>query len=270
VIKSDANHIILANNSSAPSIPYWTIVETGAQYKGDSVKVYLGFAYTYHIKMLITGKGGLDSTTKSFTIAANDPDLCADGSVQGFLSGCTSRQWRLLQDADALGVGPGEGDISWWSNTADDVTTGRPCTFNDLFTFKMSGSLIPVNNFLYDDKGDYFTEDYLGPANGSCAAESTLTGAQAAWGANTTGFAYQIIPNAGTHPDLGQLKLIGTGAHIALPKVQNEGQITSGPVSATLIYNIIDTAHNASGNAVLTLSIESPAGTWWRIKLSTN
>jgi PKD repeat protein len=266
VMNTDANNVVLINHSSTSSIPYWTVVESGAKYTGDSAKVYFGFASTYHVQLTVVGKGGIDSVTKPITIQTNDPDLCAPGTMQGFVSGCTQKQWRLLQDAAALGVGPNEGDVSWWSNALSDVTAGRPCTFNDVFIFKLGLG----NNFWYNDLGDYYTEDYEGPSNWSCADESTLSGAQKAWGTDTTDFSYQIVANAGTHPNLGQLKLNGTGAHLALPKVQNGGQVSSGPVSNALIYNIIDTAHDASGNSILTVSIESPAGTWWRMKLSTN
>jgi hypothetical protein len=266
VVKVDANHIILANSSSTASIPYWSVTETHSSYNGDSAKIYLGIAGTYHVKLLVMGKGGMDSTTQTVTIVTNDPNLCAPGTIQGFLSGCTQNKWRLFQGAGALGVGPAEGDVSWWSNPASDVTTGRPCTFNDEFTFILGLG----NNFKYDDKGDYYTEDYEGPSNWSCADESTLSGPQKAWGSNTTDFSYQLVPNAGTHPGLGQLQLNGLGAHLALPKVQNAGQITSGPAASSLKYNIIDTAHDVSGNRILTLSIYTNDNVWWRLKLSTN
>lgn len=262
----DANHVMLVNNSSEPSIPYWTVKETGAKYSGDSAKLYFGFASTYNISLTVTGKGGIDSITKPVVIQSNDPNLCAPGTVQGFLSGCTEKNWRLLQGAGALGVGPNEGDISWWNNALSDVTTGRPCTFNDEFTFKLGLG----TNFLYNDLGDYYTEDYEGPSNWSCAGDNTLSGIQKAWGTDTTDFSYQIVQGAGTHPGLGELKLIGTGAHIALPKVQDGGQYPAGPVSGSITYNITDTAHDASGHSLLTLSIQSPAGTWWQMILSTN
>jgi hypothetical protein len=264
IVNKDVNNIILVNKSSTASIPYWTVVESGANYTGDSAKVYFGFAGTYHVKETIVSHGGIDTLTKAVTIASNDPNLCAAGTMQGFLSGCTQTKWRLLQAANALGCGPSEGDVSWWGNAASDVTTARPCTFNDEFTFILGLG----NNFKYDDKGDYYTEDYEGPANWSCAADNTLSGAQVAWGTNTTSFSYQLLSGDASHP-LGYLKLSGTGAHIALPKVQNQGQITSGPAASSITYNIIDTA-TVGGYKQMKLSIYSNDGVWWRMIISTN
>ena len=41
-----------------------------------------------------------------------------------------SGTWKLAPIAGALGVGPGPGDYSWWSNNEGDVTT-RACLFDD-------------------------------------------------------------------------------------------------------------------------------------------
>ncbi|MFT3902485.1 MAG: hypothetical protein QM727_04900 [Niabella sp.] len=268
IINKDGNNLILANNSSSPSIPYWTIVETGAKFSGDSAKVYLGFAGTYHIKQTITSKGGIDEATKEVTIASTDPKVCADGTVQGFLSGCSEKTWRLLQAAGALGVGPSEADpASWWASNADDVTTGRPCAFNDKYTFALDSR----GTFKYDNGGDYWS-DAIGTANNSCQSNSTLSGDQAAWGSNDTDFAYMLLPGDANHP-LGYLRVTGRGAHIGLEKVQNTAQSATPATSVT--YNIADTA-TVNGHQRLTLTImsknsPSDAGeVWWRFILSTN
>ena len=38
--------------------------------------------------------------------------------------------WKLAQQAGALAVGPNQGDGSWWSNSANDLTV-RDCFFDD-------------------------------------------------------------------------------------------------------------------------------------------
>ena len=47
--------------------------------------------------------------------------------------------WSLKKAAGSLGVGPSKGDISWWSSSADDVTT-RACLFDDEYVFNADGS----------------------------------------------------------------------------------------------------------------------------------
>ena len=51
--------------------------------------------------------------------------------------------WALAQQAGALGVGPNQGDTSWWSNSADDLTA-RACLFDDTITFNADNSYVQV------------------------------------------------------------------------------------------------------------------------------
>ncbi|MBM3430976.1 MAG: hypothetical protein FJX99_08335, partial [Bacteroidetes bacterium] len=48
--------------------------------------------------------------------------------------------WRLAPAAGSLGVGPDQGNISWWSNGAADVTT-RACLFDDSIKFEANGTM---------------------------------------------------------------------------------------------------------------------------------
>src|SRR5699024_10163750 len=59
----DANTIILVNKTNMPSIAYWS-TSNGQSAKGDSAKIHFIFKGTYTVKLLVSGHGGLDSTTK--------------------------------------------------------------------------------------------------------------------------------------------------------------------------------------------------------------
>jgi len=47
--------------------------------------------------------------------------------------------WKIAPQAGALGVGPTQGNISWWSNSVADLTT-RVCFFDDKYVFNEDGS----------------------------------------------------------------------------------------------------------------------------------
>jgi len=47
--------------------------------------------------------------------------------------------WKLAPIAQALAVGPAQGDFSWWANGAGDVST-RACLFDDQFVFHADGT----------------------------------------------------------------------------------------------------------------------------------
>ena len=49
--------------------------------------------------------------------------------------------WKLAQQAGALAVGPNQGDGSWWSNSANDLTV-RACFFDDSITFDANGNMM--------------------------------------------------------------------------------------------------------------------------------
>ena len=51
--------------------------------------------------------------------------------------------WKLAPVAGALGVGPSQGDISWWASDETTVTE-RACLFDDIYRFGADGSFANV------------------------------------------------------------------------------------------------------------------------------
>jgi len=47
--------------------------------------------------------------------------------------------WRLAPESGAFGVGPARDDVSWFSSSADDLTT-RACLFDDEYIFSEDGT----------------------------------------------------------------------------------------------------------------------------------
>ena len=78
---------------------------------------------TYNIT--VTASNGMESETYSA------PNVTLGIGILG--------SWSIAAEAGALGVGPAQGDISWWSNSEQDVTT-RACFFDDTFVFGADGS----------------------------------------------------------------------------------------------------------------------------------
>lgn len=254
---TNPNNITLVNKSSTASIPYWRIGNSSTFITGDSAKTSFVFAGTYSVTLFVASQGGLDSVTKSITIAQSDPTACV-GTQLGFITSCTAKKWKLDPDAAAYKVGPGPNDGSWWSSGVGDVSA-RSCEFNDEYTFSFNAN----QTFTYDNKGDFFGDGYLGNNTGSCQPSSNYTAAQAPWGSGT--FKYSFQPNAGLN-HLGQLTVIGLGAHIGLQKVRNGGEVTSGPATS-ITYDVLAATHNAAGYDLLTLGVDIGGGAWWTFRL---
>ncbi len=151
-------------------------------------------------------------------------------------------KWKLDGEG-AAGVGPAEGDTSWWSADAAAVTL-RDCWFDDVYEFNADGSF---RNILGDET---WLEPFQGVTGETC-------GAPVAPHDGSNGAIYQYDEDAGT------LTLSGTGAHIGLAKVVNGEELASpGAAPSSITYNVA----TLDGDN-LTVNIEAAADNWWQFNL---
>lgn len=155
-----------------------------------------------------------------------------------------SGTWQVAPEAESLGVGPGQGDISWWAIDAAGVTD-RACYYDDTYVFGDNGSFMNV----------------LG----------TETWVEAWQGIESDGCGIPVAPHDGSNAatfifdeGAGTLTLFGVGAYLGIPKANNAGELSSpddAPESITYIVELQD-----DGNTMI-VDIEAGAGVWWRYKL---
>jgi len=257
---SDANTFILVNKSNQPSIPYWTL-NTGQKLSGDSTKVNFVFKGDYDVTLLVAGQGGTSTVTRKINVAQNDPTACNPSNPLGFIAGCTQKKWKLNPEAGAYKVGEGAGNGNWWSSGAGDVT-GRSCEFNDEYIFTFDA----VGTFVYDNKGDFYGDGYLGNATNGCEPNSNLNATQSLWASGN--FKFTVVKDKGVN-GLGQLTVTGKGAHIGLQKVHNGGETTSGPAKDFITYDILEMTQNAGGQGYDILKVGTNIGGagWWTFTL---
>jgi hypothetical protein len=256
----DSNSVTLISTTPGASIPYWVIPSTGQTLKGDSAAVRFTFAGTYSVQLLADGQGGIDSVTKQVTINQNDPNAC-NGTVIGFLTGCGAKNWMLAPIGAAEGVGPAMGNTSWWGNGASEPTGDRSCDWDDIWTFNFNAQ----QTMVYNNNGTFYTNGAEGNEGLSgaytCDVNSDLPANQAAWASGN--FTYQIVPNAGVN-GLGQITLVGVGAHIGLPEEANNAVLTSASVSS-VTYDIVSMTPDGggAGHDQLVLGIDAGGGVYW-------
>ncbi len=137
------------------------------------------------------------------------------GSLQAQVEGT----WKLAPEAQALAVGPALGDFSWWSNTADDVTT-RACFFDDKFVFNADGTFENIMD------GETWLEAWQGMDPEGCGVPVAPHDGSAAatWSFDEAA---------------GELTITGTGAHIGLAKVVNGAEL-GNPADApeSIVYPV--------------------------------
>ena len=194
--------------------------------------------YTIMVTASLPGRDDV-SITEDYTVIFTedvDPDPTPTGGVVG--------TWRLAPEAGAFGVGPGQGNVSWFSSSSEDVTT-RDCLFDDEYVFNADGSF----------------QNVLG-------SETWLE----AWqGQDPEGCGTPVFPHDGTasatydfDASAGTVTLNGTGAFLGLAKVVNGAELASpseAPTSVTYTVELMD------NDNTMILDIAIAGDGWWRFKL---
>ena len=153
--------------------------------------------------------------------------------------------WRMAPEAGAFGVGPGLNDVSWFSNSSDDVTT-RACFFDDEYVFNADGTFQNVLG----------AETWLEPWQGA-AAEECGAPVFPHDGSQNPAATYSYNPS-------GSVTINGTGAFLGLSKVYNGGELTSPGEAPSEITYIADLSDDG---LTLELDIEIGGGGFWSFKL---
>ncbi|MFC3417115.1 hypothetical protein [Algoriphagus hitonicola] len=166
--------------------------------------------------------------------AGEDPEPASD--VAG--------DWQMEPVAGAFSVGPNPGSTEFFSSSADDVTT-RACFFDDVYTFGADGS------FSIEMGDQTWLESWQGVDSDSCGTP--------------------VAPHDGSGDysfefDGETLRLIGEGAHVALPKVVNGGELPNVDVPDDVTYQVASLT-DEDGVRRMTLHIEIQDEIWWTFKL---
>lgn len=211
---------------------------------GEEAQAYFPAKGDYEITLTVFAKGGSASATKVLNVPEDVPFDCINNPVYKFLTNCDQRTWKLKPVAGSLWVGPADGSQTWWTLPANEVAT-RSCEFNDEWILSPNGTMI------FDTKGDIWAEPYMG-FNYECIDETQLAANQAVWGAGTHSF--EVLPG---NPN--QLKVVGLGAYIGLPKAANGAEVTEPQSSIT--YDILR-MEEVAGTYELELQVNFGGGVW--------
>ena len=68
---------------------------------------------------------------------------------------------------------------------------------------------------------------------------------------------------------LGQLRLVGKGAHIGVKKAHNGGETATGPVNDFVLYDILEMTKNKDGAGydILKVGVNIGGDAWWTMTL---
>ncbi len=143
--------------------------------------------------------------------------------------------WRVASELQSLGVGPTQGDFTWWS-VDQAVLDARPCFFDDQYIFNADGTF---QNVLGDET---WLEPWQGMDPEGCGAP--------------------IAPHDGSaaatwSDDGSSITITGTGAYLGLPKVHNNGELSNpSEAVASITY-----PYTIDGDK-MTIDIDFGGGFW--------
>jgi hypothetical protein len=189
--------------------------------------------YTITVTASLPGRNDV-SISEDYTVIFQEPD--PDPVDNPFFG-----TWRLAPEAGALGVGPGQGDVSWWSNSAEDVAT-RDCLFDDEYVFNADNSFQNVLG------AETWLEPWQGTDPEACG---------------TPVFPHDGTATASYEFTGSELTITGEGAFMGLAKVVNGAELASGdtvPESRTYQYILSDDGLS------LTLQIQVAGDGWWSFR----
>lgn len=177
--------------------------------------------------------GNTNTESQTFTVEAAAPAFDITGV------------WTMAPVAGAFAVGPAPGDGQFFTSPLSAVTT-RACFFDDTYTFNADGT------FTIDMGEQTWLETWQGVAEDTCGTPV------APYNGGTFSYTYTET----------SLTLIGEGAHVGLPKVNNAGELPNVPVPSEITYTIVDPIEQGDLRT-MTLRIQVGDGAWWDFKLSS-
>lgn len=152
--------------------------------------------------------------------------------------------WKIEPVVGSMGVGPSAGSVEWFAISATDVTT-RACLYDDVYTFNEDGT------FTIELGDQTWLETWQGVGAEACGVPVAP---------------YDGSGNYNYEYNGSSLKLIGEGAHVALPKVNNAGELPNVDVPSDITYQVVSLTE-VDGIKRMTLFIEAGSGVWWTFKL---
>jgi PKD repeat protein len=206
-----------SNFSKNTTIYVWDFGDNAGTSTEESPSYIYSASGDYTVTLTASDANG-DSAVSTKDITITDPD-----EALTLLAGSVSKDWKLIREGAALGVGPSAAEFTLWFAAINDGS--RNCIYDDVFTFTRSGG------FEYNDAGTMWGEGnvYAGTDKESLtetcfdanAANMTVDGANnSAWLSSTTHtYDYEVATNkitlTGNGAWMGAYKL-GTTAEVAV------------------------------------------------------
>ncbi len=221
--------VIFTNYSQNTSTYAW---DFGDGNSSTEVSPTHSYAAGGSYEVILTATGELGSASKSETITVVNPN-----TAQQFLTGTDGKTWYLNREEVAMGIGPGIGDVSWWSFGGVTPLGERPCILDDSFIFNPDGT------WEKNTEGTVFVDSdanggWLGKSFESCHTEDEPGLFVGPNGEDLSSFASGGAYTFDFNSSQNTVVIEGFGAYIGLPNKTENGD--SYIPTATKTYTIFN------------------------------
>ena len=247
--------VIFMNYSQNASTFAWDFGDGNTSTDTNPTHTY-GSGGTYDVTLTATGATGSASRTETINII--DPNTAGQ-----FLSGAEGKTWYLDREAIAMGIGPGPGDVSWWSFGGVTPLGERPCILDDAFTFNPDGTWEKnTNGTLFVDSDA--NGGWLGNSFETCYDETTPDLFVGPNGEDLSAFADGGDYTYNFDAAQSMITIEGFGAYIGLAQKTNNGD-SYIPVS-TKMYTVLNMETGANSDR-MEIALVMPDGAAWTFYL---
>ena len=240
------------NTSTAATSYTWDFGDGQTSTEANPVHTFAGDG-AYDVILKADGPTGSDTETHTVTFSSIP-------FTEALLNGGGSKTWKLKPGVGTFEVGPGIGNGAYYGGSID-LSTDRPCLFDDEFTFKSNGE------FVYDSKAELYVEDYWKAGVTGCQAPSAVTGNAAIWKSGTHAYSF----TSGTGGNASTITVSGLGAFLVLPKAHNGGEYTEAPTTdAPVTYQVVSYGTNGTTDTlVIAIDVSGTGATYWTFTLTS-
>jgi len=212
-------------------------------------------AGTYKVTLTVKGENG-DESSKEENVVVQDP-----GEVKAILTGDVSKEWILLREGIALGIGEAPGNTGWWNFGESTPLGDRPCILDDEYTFFADGTFgFNSNNTFYLDSEQFGGwNDDLGEG---CHEEN-----EAGVWTGSDGGDYSAYANGGDYTftyENDELTLDGLGAYIGIAVKTAAGDNKTPQETKT--YKVLS-LYDGDGVDSLTIALVNSDNSAWTFYL---
>jgi hypothetical protein len=227
-----------------PVLESVTVQPNGIVEPGDLIKITIvasealmtPVAYINGVEVEVTG--GILNWSVAREITESEPPGNVTFSI--VFQDISGDNWKL----DFAGVGPAEGDTTWWSIADTGPDGPRACWFDDLYAFGRDGSFANVQG------DETWIETWQGAVEDGC--DSPVAPHD---GSNNAVFEYD--------EEAGTLKLTGKGAYLGVSKAANGVElIDPADAPGSVTYKVVELVGNS-----LTVRVDYGGG-WWEYRLT--